>query len=109
MRFKNYNIINDGKFSVKVTQDVISVASRDFFKDGEVSTKKGDPYSHEDFVGYFSDVGHALSGIVRHSSGRGCDDIAELAAEFRAAVEEIRGMSFESDMSDEARSVSDKS
>ena len=97
MKWKNYNIINDGKFSVKVTQDVISVAPRDFIQDGEVTTAKGDPYTHEDFVGYFSDVGHAISGIVRHMSGKDCSDIAELAAEFRAAVDEIQSMKSLSD------------
>jgi hypothetical protein len=90
MKYRDYTITNNGKFDWKVTRSVSQVAKRDVVKNDEVVVEMGEKHTTEQFVGYYSDVGHALSGIVRHSAGENCEDIVELAAEFRAMLDDIR-------------------
>ena len=87
MKYKNYTITKDDKRNWKVSRFDNTVHLQDVInKEGDFTAKKGEAYVKETFLGFYSDVSHALNGIVRDTAGVGCETLADLANQ----IEELK-------------------
>ena len=59
-------------------------------KNGEVIHPQGVSYKIITKLGFYPDVGSALSGLVKHYAGSGCNSIQELADQIKELREDLR-------------------
>jgi len=85
MKYKNYSIERKDDRCWTVSKVIENIAPRDLTAPatGELVHYKGDSYTSDVFVGFYSDVGKALSGVVKDLAGAGCADLKDLAHQLR--------------------------
>jgi len=94
MKYENYKIEKDDKRNWKVSRFDDIIANRDIIlpKTKEVHVKKGEAYVKKTFLGFYSDISHALNGIVRDKAGEGCETISELANQITQIKDSLKGL-----------------
>jgi hypothetical protein len=93
IKYKNYEIHKDDAKNWKLERFDNSTRPRDVTdNDGKITAHKGEAYIKWTFLGFYSDVGTALSGIVKDAAGVGCKTISELSNQLNQLEKDLAGL-----------------
>ena len=93
IQYKNYTVERADQRNWEVKKTTLKTAQHDMVKkDGTLIRSKGDEYEKVDFCGFYSDVGSALSGVVRDLAGVDCASIEDLALQLAQITSDLEAL-----------------
>ena len=94
IEYKGYTIQKQDDMNWTLTREDTKVPMRDIKnpKTQKVIHPQGHEYKVTTMLGFFPDVGSALSGLIKNYAGTDCNSIQDLADQIREIRADLRGL-----------------
>ena len=94
IEYKGYTIQKQDDMNWTLTREDTKVPMKDILnvKTQEVVYPKGKEYTTVTLLGYYTDIGSALSGLIKSYAGTDCNSIQDLADQIKEIKADLRGL-----------------
>lgn len=94
IEYKGYTIQKKDDMNWTLTREDTKVPVRDIKnpKTQEVMYPQGEEYTVTTLLGYYTDIGAALSGLIKNYAGTDCNSIQDLADQIKEIRADLKGL-----------------